>query len=93
MVIYVDLDKENYVTGHGTDDGDVKIDIDKEHEFFKTDIHAWKFIDGKLTFDKKRDSEIKKEQEREQNKPSKEDMNALAILELAEQIESLKGEK
>jgi len=92
MVIYLNLDDSNYVTGHGTDDGDVKIDIDKEHEFFKTDIHAWQYVDGELIFDEERNKKITQEREIEEQKISKEERNEMAMLELANLVAELKGE-
>ena len=88
MIIYIQIGENGYIDGWGTTkstDDDVQIELDENHEFFKKDIHCWKYEDGELVFDEERQQKLTEEYEREQNKPTdKERLEALenALLEL-----------
>lgn len=93
MIIYLSV-VGGYVDFWGTtrsSDNDVKVNLDKNHDFFNTDCHAWKYIDGELIFDEEKEQELIVQHEKEQNKLTVDDLNTLAIFELAQQIEELKG--
>lgn len=81
MVVYLDLDNENYVVGHGSDDGDAKIDLPKDHKFFDSVVEAWKYVDGELVYDAERAQEIT--ERREENQLSDVERLEKAIMELA----------
>jgi len=93
MVVYLDLDDENYVTGYGSDDGDAKLDLPKDHKFFDSVVEAWKYVDGELIFDEERYSKIIDDKEKENSKLTPEEINEMAILELAMVISEMKGGK
>ena len=88
MKIYLTLDKNGYVDGWGStrsSDNDIEIELDDNHEFFKTDSACWKYENGELVFDEEKQKQLIEEYEREQNKPTdKERLEALenALLEL-----------
>ena len=88
MIIYFKTDSEGYLDGWGSarsSDNDIEIELDDNHEFFKTDFACWKYEDGELVFDEERQQKLIEEYEREQNKPTdKERLEALenALLEL-----------
>ena len=87
MIIYITL-KDGYVDGWGntrSSDSDIEIELDDNHEFFKTDYQCWKYEDGELIFDEEKQKQLTEEYEREQNKPSEQErLEALenALLEL-----------
>ena len=89
MKIYLILDKNGYVDGWGSTsshvDNEIEVELDENHEFFKTDSACWKYVDGELVFDEEKRQRLIEEYEREQNKPTdKERLEALenALLEL-----------
>ena len=88
MKIYLTLDEDGYVDGWGnsrSSDNDIEIELDDNHEFFKTDFACWKYEDGELVFDEERQQKLIEEYEREQNKPTEQErIEALenAMLEL-----------
>lgn len=89
MKIYFTLDDDGYVNGWGStrsSDNDIEIELDDNHEFFKTDFACWKYEDGELVFDEEKQKQLTEEYEREQNKPSELDTLALAIMELGKLI-------
>lgn len=96
-MIYISLDENGYVDGWGSTssrvDNEIEIDLDDNHEFFKTDFACWKYENNELIFDKEKQQQLIEKYEREQNKPSESDMLTLAILELAVELEKLKGDK
>ena len=95
-MIYITLNENGYIDGWGStrsSDNDIEIELDDNHEFFKTDFACWKYENGELVFDEEKQKQLIKEYEREQNKPSESDMLTLAILELAVELEKLKGDK
>lgn len=96
MIIYIALDENSYVNCWGStrsSDNDIEIELDDNHEFFKTDFACWKYENGELVFDEEKRKQLIEEYEREQNKLSESDMLTLAILELAVELEKLKGDK
>ena len=88
MIVYITLDENGYVDGWGStrsSDNDIEIELDDNHEFFKTDFACWKYEDGELVFDEEKQKQLIEEYEREQNKPSSQErLEALenALLEL-----------
>ena len=88
MKIYLTLDEDGYVDGWGnsrSSDNDIEIELDDNHEFFKTDHQCWKYENGELVFDEEKQKQLIEEYEREQNKPSSQErLEALenALLEL-----------
>ena len=96
MIVYIALEENSYVDGWGStrsSENDIEIELDDNHEFFKTDFACWKYENGELVFDEEKQKQLTEEYEREQNKPSESDMLTLAILELAVELEKLKGDK
>lgn len=89
MIVYIALDENGYVNGWGStrsSDNDIEIELDDNHEFFKTDYQCWKYVDGELVFDEEKQKQLIEEYEREKNKPSELDMLALAVMELGQLI-------
>lgn len=88
MIVYITLDENSYVDGWGStrsSENDIEIELDDNHEFFKTDSACWKYENGELVFDEEKQKQLIEEYEREQNKPnSQERLEALenALLEL-----------
>ena len=94
MIIFIDSDENGYVDGWGStrsSENDIELKIDEDHEFFKTDIHVWKYEDGDLVFDEDKKKKLVKEREQEESKPLKSEVNEMALLELAGMIAELKG--
>lgn len=89
MIIYIALDENSYVNCWGStrsSDNDIEIELDDNHEFFKTDFACWKYEDGELVFDEEKQKQLTEEYEREKNKPSELDTLALAVMELGQLI-------
>lgn len=88
MIVYITLDENGYVDGWGStrsSENDIEIELDDDHEFFKTDFSCWKYENSELVFDEEKQKQLIEEYEREQNKPTdKERLEALekAMLEL-----------
>lgn len=61
------------------------VDVEKDHEVLRNP-EIFKYVDGELIKDEERQNELIAEAEEEKNKLSKEDMQALATMELAEII-------
>lgn len=89
MIIYITLDDDGFVDGWGTtlsSDEAIKIEIDKNHDFFSSDQHAYKYVDEKLVKDAEKQQKLEQERLQEENKLSDEELNALAIMELGKLI-------
>src|SRR5690606_6396463 len=74
--IYFTLDEQNYVTGWGSSrstENDIELELDNDHEFFKTEFSCWKYENGELVVDEEKRQRLIEEYEREQNKPSSQD--------------------
>ena len=88
MIIYITLDEKSYVNGWGStrsSDNDIEIELDDNHEFFKTDFACWKYENNELVFDEEKQKQLIEEYEREKNRPSEQErIEALenALLEL-----------
>ena len=66
-------------------ENDIELELDNDHEFFKTDYQCWKYVDGELVFDEEKQRQLIEAYKREQNKPSSQErLEALenALLEL-----------
>ena len=88
-MIYITLNENGYINGWGStrsSDNDIEIELDDNHEFFKTDFACWKYENGELVFDEEKQKQLTEEYEREKNKPSELDMLALAVMELGQLI-------
>jgi len=88
-LIYITLNENGYINGWGStrsSDNDIEIELDDNHEFFKTDFACWKYENGELVFDEEKQKQLTEEYEREKNKPSELDMLALAVMELGQLI-------
>ena len=96
MIIYITVDKHNYVDGWGStqsNNDDIKLILDKEHEFFHSDFNCWKYKNDELVFDEEKRDRLIAEREQEVNEPSEMDLLrqenetlALAMMDLAEII-------
>ena len=88
MIVYIALDENSYVNGWGSTrstENDIELELDDNHDFFKTDHQCWRYESGELVFDEEKRQTLIEEYEREQNKPTdKERLEALenALLEL-----------
>lgn len=85
MTIYITL-TDGYVSDWGTDSGDIKLTLDKNHPFFTSDFFSWKYIDGELVFDETKRQQRENERNSEENKLSETEMLAMAIMDLTELI-------
>jgi len=87
-LIYITLNENGYVNGWGSTrstENDIELELDENHEFFKTDYQCWKYENGELVFDEEKQQRLIEEYEREQNKPTEQErIEALenALLEL-----------
>ena len=89
MIVYITLDENGYVNGWSSTrstENDIEIELDDNHEFFKTDHQCWKYENGELVFDEEKRQRLIEEYEREKNKPSELDMLALAVMELGKLV-------
>lgn len=88
MKIYFTLDDKGYLNGWGSTpsyaEGEVCLEIEEGHKFFKDDSNCYKYVDGELILDEERKQKRIEERLIEENKPSDLDMLALAVMELAE---------
>lgn len=94
MIIFIDTDENGYVDGWGStrsNEDEIEMDLDKEHEFFNSDTSCWKYENGDLVFDEEKKQKLVKEREKEESKPSKSEINEMALLELAGMLAELKG--
>lgn len=88
MIIYIALDDKNYVDGWGStrsNEDEIELQLDKEHEFFDSDFSCWKYENDELIFDEEKRDRLIVEREAEENKPiEQERIEALesALLEL-----------
>ena len=89
MIVYITLDENGYVDGWGSTsshvDNEIEIDLDENHEFFKTDFSCWKYENNELVFDEEKQKQLIEEYDRERNRPSEQErLEALesALLEL-----------
>lgn len=64
-----------------------KTRVEENHPIFSNDAEAFKFDSGVLVLDEERKNEL----EKEQNKVPKEEMNEMAILELAGILSNMTG--
>lgn len=84
--IYFLLDNEGYLTGISSnsyrDDDEIKLEVEEDHEIFTSDAMVFKYENGELTKDEERQKQLLDEQ----SKPSDEQMNAIALMELTELI-------
>ena len=90
ITIYFSLDENGYLDGWGSTSSktetEIELEIDRNHVFFDSDSCAFKYIDGELVEDKARRQRLIEEHEKEESKLSKEDINSIAIMELAQLI-------
>ena len=89
MKVYLYIDENSYVNGWSSTrstEKDIELELDNDHEFFKTDFACWKYENGELIFDEEKQQQLIEAYEREQNKPSELDMLALAVMELGQLI-------
>lgn len=93
MIIYFNL-KNGYLDGYSSSPNgfEYEIEVPDNHEVLNNP-EVFRFIDGELVKDEVYQQELIEKYEREQQKPTQEDMLALALLELATEIEKMKGEK
>lgn len=94
--VYFVIDSDGYIDGgisYSPLEDAIKLELPKDHEIFKTDSTIFKYVDGELVKDEEKQQKLIEENEKKSSKPSAEDMNALAILELAEKFETLKERK
>lgn len=93
--VYIGLDDDNYVNGWGSlrsSEEDIKLALGEDHSFFSSDIYCWKYADGDLIFDEERKQHLIEQYEKENTKLSADDLNTLALFELAQEIEALRIE-
>lgn len=94
MVIYFTL-KNGYVNGWGTtpsgEGNEIKLEVDKDHEVLHNP-EIFKYENGELIKDEERQKKLKRETEKEENRPTGEEINEMALLELAELVaKTMKG--
>ena len=60
-MIYITLNENGYIDGWGStrsSDNDIEIELDDNHEFFKTDIRCWKYENGELVFEDRKSTRL-----------------------------------
>src|SRR5699024_11141049 len=68
----------NYVTGWSSTRSnydDISIRLPTDHEFFKSDMHAWKLVNDELVFDEDKQQQLVNEREKEESKPNELDIS------------------
>lgn len=92
MTIYFNL-KDGYLDAtSSTQPGhQYSVEVDQDHEVLRNP-EVFKYVDGELIKDEERQQQLIEEYEKEQEKLTKEEINEMAILELAGIISELKGE-
>ncbi len=92
FTIYFNLDKGGYVDGYSTTECDTEhhMNVKEDHEVL-SNPYIFKLIGGELIKDKEKQKAIIEENEKQRNQPKLEELNALAILELAEKLERGEG--
>ncbi|WP_337970326.1 hypothetical protein [Virgibacillus salexigens] len=94
MKMYFSLDESGYVTGMSSSsfriDNEVQLDLEEDHPIFTNDIRAFKYHEGvdsnELIIDEEVKQRLIEEGKQEEQKPTDEEMNAIAILELGKMI-------
>lgn len=95
MKIYFDIDNEGFLNGWGStrsSESEFSLTLENNHEFFKSDVYSWKYVDGEIFFDEEKNIKVTEQYEKEKNKLSVDDLNTLALFELAQEIEMLRQE-
>src|SRR5699024_11868545 len=102
IYVYVTDDIYNYVTGWSSTRSnydDISIRLPTDHEFFKSDMHAWKLVNDELVFDEDKQQQLVNEREKEESKPNELDILkqeneklAMALMDLAEITLNIGGE-
>ncbi|WP_153465147.1 hypothetical protein [Sediminibacillus terrae] len=86
MKIYLFLDGDR-VTGYGDRPSyipnEIEVEVDEGHELLRNPV-IFKYVDDKLIKDGEYQQQLIKEREEEKNKPSDEELNAIALMELTE---------
>ncbi|WP_330948943.1 hypothetical protein [Virgibacillus sp. MG-45] len=72
-------------------ENEIQITIPDDHPIHNDNYMVYRYVDGELVKDESYQERLIEEEQEKQRKPSKEDMNAIAILELAEQLSLMKG--
>ena len=103
MIIFFDTDENGYVDGWGStrsNENEIEIKLDKEHDFFKSDMHAWQYLDNELVFDEDKQQQLVDERKQEDSTPSEleqvkqeNDRLAMALMDLAEKTLSAGGDE
>ncbi|GGJ62086.1 hypothetical protein [Virgibacillus salexigens] len=93
MEVYFSLDQDGYVTGMSSSsfsDNEVLLDLEESHPIFTDEIYAYQYhqgIDGgELVLDGAVKQEIIEEEEKKQQTPTDEELNAIALMELAQKV-------
>ncbi|MYL44579.1 hypothetical protein GLV94_02885 [Virgibacillus halodenitrificans] len=90
MIIHLFVDQNGRVEGTSSSDTGYSAEVDENHDVLKNP-HVYKYENGNLIKDEAYQQQLIEEEQQQQSKPNKEDMNAIAILELAEQLSLMKG--
>lgn len=87
MIIHVELSNEGRVQGWGSTpyEGTVEHEIDENHPFFDSPM-LYKLVEGKLVKDEEYEQKLIEEEQEKLSKPSDEELNAVALMELTEMI-------
>ncbi|WDF02965.1 hypothetical protein [Shouchella hunanensis] len=92
LTIYFNIDEKGYVDGYSTTEcyTEYNMNVNENHEVL-SNPYIFKLIDGELIKDEEKQKAIIEESEKQRNQPTLEELNALAILELAEKLERGEG--
>src|SRR5699024_1841732 len=94
MVIYINLDDDNYLTGWGSTQSNCNIKIYIPDEEVLSNPEIFKYEDGELIKDEEKQKELIKEREEEEEKETSkidelietDNTNALATMDLSERV-------
>lgn len=96
ITVYFNLDDDGYIDCWGSTPSNTEnehsVELPKDHEFFTSDMHAWKYENDTITLDEERQQELDEEHEKEKGKLTKEEINEMAILELASIVANMIGD-
>lgn len=85
--IYFTIDDDFYLTGLNSTpsfvEGELSLEIDKNHEIFEKDASIFLYVDGELVKDKEKQQQLIEESERKRKEPSDIERLEIAVMELA----------
>ncbi|MGX9931946.1 hypothetical protein ACW0KB_11975 [Virgibacillus salarius] len=88
-VIHFLVDDNNYVSGgisYGKMEDAIKLEVTDDHPILTDNANVYKYENGELVADEEYRQKIIDEKQEKENEPSDEELNAIALMELAQKV-------